>query len=156
MLGKRILRILELVLVIAWFVVIFGINTASDISNFTSRWESEIWDNWQFEISWMVLMPSIPNKSRYYLIILQPEKFSHVMPSVYFRQVVSFRWKANCFQSSCVRPCWSKHWARSMYFSLYFGFLLVHESPEFQSLQIFPSFFRNSQDEIISWFWLPQ
>ena len=49
------------------------------IRNFTSRWASEIWDN--FEISRVVFMPNITYKSCYYLFILLPTKglqFSHV------------------------------------------------------------------------------
>ena len=34
-------------------------------------------------------MPNITYKSCYYLFILQPEKFSHLTPCVYFRRVVS-------------------------------------------------------------------
>ena len=37
----------------------------------------------------------------------------------------------------------------------FLNFLLVRESPEFQSLEIFPPYFRHSCDEIISRFWLP-
>ena len=40
--------------------------------NFTSRWASEIWDN--FEISRVVFMPNITHKSWYYLFILLPAK----------------------------------------------------------------------------------
>ena len=38
-------------------------------------------------------MPNITYKSYYYFFILQPEKFSHVMPYVYFRRVVSVRFR---------------------------------------------------------------
>ena len=47
---------------------------------------SEIWGN--FEISQVVFMPNIAYNSCYYLFILQPEKFSHLTPCVYFRRVV--------------------------------------------------------------------
>ena len=53
---------------IAWFVVVFGINTTSDI---LKLWYV-IWDN--FEISRVVFMPNISYKSRYYLFILLPAK----------------------------------------------------------------------------------
>ena len=58
-------------------VMIFGINTTSDISklfkrNFTSRWSSEIWAN--FEIARVVFMPNITSKLCYYLFILLPAK----------------------------------------------------------------------------------
>ena len=42
------------------------------IRNFTSRWASEIWDN--FEISQVVFMPNITYKSCCYLFMLLPEK----------------------------------------------------------------------------------
>ena len=60
---------------------------------------NEIWDN--FEILRVVIMPNISYKSCYPLFILQPEKFSYVTPSVYFRRLVSLLRRANCFQSSC-------------------------------------------------------
>ena len=44
-------------------------------------------------------------------------------PCVYFRRVVSLRRRANWFRSSCFRPSWSRHWARLMYFSQYFGLI---------------------------------
>ena len=62
----------EFVSVIAWSVVIFGINTTIVIRNFTSRQASEIWDN--FEISRVVFMPNITYKSCYYSFILLPAK----------------------------------------------------------------------------------
>ena len=70
---------LKLVLVTARFVVIFGINT-------TSCQASEIWGN--FEISQVLFMPNITYNSCYYLFMLQPEKFSHLTPCLYFRRVV--------------------------------------------------------------------
>ena len=70
---------------------------------------------------------------------------------------------SSCFASSASKlvlkflffwPSWSRHWARSMYYSQYFGFsnvLFVLESPDFK---IFPPFLHNSCDEIIRWFWV--
>ena len=55
---------------VIWFVVIFGINTTSDISKLFYI----ILGN--FEISRVVFMPNITYNSCYYLFILQPEKFS--------------------------------------------------------------------------------
>ena len=46
-------------------------------------------------------MPNITYKSCYHLFILQPEKFSYVTPSVYFRRLVSLLRRANWFESSC-------------------------------------------------------
>ena len=60
--------------------MIFGINT-------TSCQASEIWGN--FEISQVLFMPNIMYNSCYYLFMLQPEKFSHLTPCVYFRRVVN-------------------------------------------------------------------
>ena len=40
-------------------------------------------------------MPNTTYNSCYCLFILQPEKFSHLMPCVYFRQVVSLYRQAN-------------------------------------------------------------
>ena len=65
---KTFFASIELVSVIAWFVVIFGINTTSDISKLLQV----IWDN--FEISQVVFMPNITYKSCYYLFILLPQK----------------------------------------------------------------------------------
>ena len=91
--GKYIGRLYEnftwiKIKVIAWFVVIFGINTTRDISElfYISPQASEIWGN--FEISQVVNMPNITYNSFYYLFLLQPEKFSHLNPCVYFRRVV--------------------------------------------------------------------
>ena len=127
-------------------------------------------------------MPKITDNSCYYLFILQPEEFSHLTPCVYFRRVVSLRRRANWFWSTRFRPSWSRHWARSMYFSQYFGFpnfvstsfpgsilyfLEVEKRPWergwfsfsswiswFQNLEIFPPFLRNSCNKIIWWFWV--
>ena len=71
------------------------------IHNFTSRWASEIWDN--FEISRVALC--------------------HIS-------------RANHAISD--------------------NFLLVLESAKFKYQEVFPPFFRNSRDEIISWYWLPK
>ena len=65
---KTFFASIELVSVIAWFVVIFGINTTSDISKLLKV----IWDN--FEISQVVFMPNITYKSCYCLFILLPAK----------------------------------------------------------------------------------
>ena len=43
-------------------------------------------------------MPNITYNSCHYLFILQPEKFSHLMPCVYFRRVVSLRRRENWFR----------------------------------------------------------
>ena len=97
-------------------------------------------------------MPNITCNSCYYLFRLQPEKLNHLPPCVYFRRVVSLRTRANWFWSPCFQPSWSKHWARSMYFSQNFGFqnfLLVLESTDFK---IFTPFLRNSCYEIMWWF----
>ena len=80
--------------VIAWFVVIFGINTTSDISKLfyiISRPVRRVkfWGN--FEISRVLFMPYITYNSCFYLFILLPGKFSHLTPCVYFRRVVSLR-----------------------------------------------------------------
>ena len=48
-------------------------------------------------------MPNIAYNSCYYLFILQPEKFSHLTPSLHFRRVVSLRRQAN----NC-RGAWRK------------------------------------------------
>ena len=126
------------------------------LHNFTSRWGTEIWGN--FEISPVVFTPNITYNSCYYLFIIQPEKFSHLTPCVYFRRVVSLRRRVNWFWSSCFRPSWARHWwARSMYFSQYFGFPKFPFSSWiswFQNLEIFPPFLRNSCDEIIWWCWV--
>ena len=47
----------SIIQVIAWFVVILGINTTGHISKFLYVTASEIWDN--FEISRVLLMPNI-------------------------------------------------------------------------------------------------
>ena len=146
---------------IAWFVVIFVIDTTSDISKLfyiISRAVRRVkfWGN--SEISRVLFMPNITYNSCYYLFILQPEKSSHLMPCVYFRRVGSLRKRANWFWSSCFRPSWSRHWARSMYFSQYCGLISEFSFSSwiywFQNLEIFPPFLRNSCDEIIWWFWV--
>ena len=60
-------------------------------------------------LSQVAFTPNTTYKSCYYLCILQPEKFSHVTPSVYFRRVVSLRRRANWFQSSCFWLSWCRH-----------------------------------------------
>ena len=62
-----------------------------------------------FEISRVVFIPNITHDSCYYLFILQPEKFSHLTPCLYFRGVVSLRRRVNWFRSSFFRPSWSRH-----------------------------------------------
>ena len=117
-----------------------------------------VYINWgNFEKSRVVFMPNITYNSCYYLFILQPEKFSHLAPCVYFRRVVSLRSRGNWFRSSCFRPSWFRHWARSMYFSQYFSFPNFSFSfliSWFQNVEIFPPFLRNSCDGIIWWFWV--
>ena len=101
-------------------------------------------------------MPNITYNLCYYLFILQTEKFSHLTPCVYLRRVVSLRRLANWFRSSCFRPSWSRHWARSMYFFFsvfwFSEFSFRSSISWFQILEIFPPFLRNSCDEIIWWF----
>ena len=60
-----------------------------------------------FETSRVAFMPNITYNSCYYLFILQPEKFSHLTPCVYFRGVVSLRRRVNWFRSCFFRPSWS-------------------------------------------------
>ena len=92
-----------LVRVIAWFVVIFGINTTS-----------EIWDN--FEIKRVVFMPNITYKSCYYLFILPPAKglkFSHV-------GISNFIWNTTALsQLNCRNLSFSnikeKNWLRQLF-----------------------------------------
>ena len=50
-----------------------------------------------FQMSRVVVMPNITFKSFCYLLILKPEKFSHITPSAYFCRVVSLRRRANWF-----------------------------------------------------------
>ena len=95
--------------------MIFGINTTSDISELfyiisraarrvkfgailriESRVEfrnSRVTVNLPLSgtVSQVVFMPNITYNSCYYLFILQPEKFSHLTPCVYFRRVVLCR-----------------------------------------------------------------
>ena len=64
-------------------------------------------------------------------------------PCVYFSWIVLPHRQANWFWSSCFRPTWSRHWARWMYFSQYFGFPnfpLVLESPDFKIYKSFRHF----------------
>ena len=108
------------VYVIAWFVVIFGINTTSDISKLfyiISRAVRRVKFGTILKYhEWYLCQISRTNHAiicLYYNL----RNFCNLTPSVYFHPVVSLRRQANCFRSSCFRPRLSRHWARSMYFS---------------------------------------
>ena len=122
--------------------MIFSINTRSDISKLfyiisRSVRRVEFGAILKYH-EWYVFMPNITYNSCCYLFILLPGKFSHLTPCVSFRQVASLHRRANWFWSPCLLvlkslfSSWSRHWARSMYLSQYFGFPnfpLVPESP---------------------------
>ena len=119
------------------------------LHNFTSRYTSEIWDN--FEISRVVFMPNITCNSCYYLFLLHFGKFSHLTPCVYIRRVVSQRRRANFLFSaqlvqtlSQVEVLFTVFWFPEFSFSIWISW--------FQNLEIFPPFLRNSCDKIIWWF----
>ena len=90
------------------------------------------------------------------VLILQPEKFSHLTPCVYFRRVV-LRRRENWFWSSWFPPSWSRHWPGQRTFSVFwfsefsFKFLNLLISKSRLNLS---AILCNSCDEIIWWFWV--
>ena len=97
----------QFVQVIAWFVVIFGRNTASDFSKLLYVISQAV-RRVKFETilkyhKCMVLMPNITYKSRYYLFILLPTKRFVIFTCRYFK----LNWnitalsQSNCRNFSC-------------------------------------------------------
>jgi len=106
----------------AWFEVVFGINTTSDISKLphiisrTIKWMKlgQFWNCTEYLCQ--IYKPC------YYLVIILPENSSHVTPSVSFCQVGLLHRQANWFQISCFLLSQSRHYTSSMHFSWYLLF----------------------------------
>ena len=133
--------------------MIFGINTTSDIQNCFFHSPNGSWNLGQF---WNTTSGIYAKYHVQFILLIVYTTTWEIQSSNAMCLFLS-----SCFASSASKlvlkflfsaQLGSRHWARSMYFSQYFGFpnfLLVLES---QNLEIFPPFLRNSCDEMIWWF----